>query len=172
MMKVLVKRSSVIAVTLMGLLNFFPSLTIAEESSEETGKMEVKLERIGQNNSERENSGSNDNKETELDKIAPSLFEEQTRAAIQVKQKELENTTELLEDVLFVTDSQDNTALKETEATLFTGDYDVEMTVAMNQNNHNENSEEEGISANIVAGLSGLVLVGCAGLFLMMRKMF
>lgn len=171
MMRVLVKRSSVIAVSLIVTLSIFPSLTIAEESPEDTGKLKVKMERIGQNDTDRKNSGTNDNKETELDKIAPSLFEEQTRAAIQVKQQELQDTTEQLENVLFVTDSKGNTALMETEETLFTSDYDVEMTVAINQNNNKDN-EEESISGNIVAGLSGLVLMGCAGLFLMMRKMF
>ena len=75
----------------------------------------MKIERIGQDEVDPEKLESQDVEKTELEKIAPGLFKEQTRAAIESRQKGLDETAKQFEDSLFVSPVKQNTTIEDTE---------------------------------------------------------
>ncbi len=168
-MKELVKHFSVLLV-LAGALMLFSPHPLAETSLDHSGKIRLQTERIGQDAVEREKLESQDHKETELEKTAPDLFKEQTRAAIKTKQVENQKKTEELEQGLFVTPSELNTTLKDTEKILFSSDYTVQYTAVPSEGS-NENNQDGLISSKTWMAILGCIVVGCGGLFTMMRKM-
>ena len=105
-----------------------------------------------------------------MEKKAPDLFKEQTRATIKSKVLEMEQITGDLEQGLFITPSEPNTALKDTEKVLFSSDYTVQYTAASDQNN-NENTQGGFMNSKTLAAFLGFVVVGCGGIYSMMRKM-
>ncbi len=168
-MKELVKPFSVLAV-LLGVLTLFSSHSLAETTLDHSGKIRLQTERIGEDAAERAKLENQDYKETELEKKAPDLFKEQTRAAIKSKVLETEQITGDLEQGLFITPSEPNTALKDTEKVLFPSDYTVQYTAASDQNN-NENTQGGFMNSKTLAAFLGFVVVGCGGIYSMMRKM-
>lgn len=169
-MKELVKACSFIVIFLLGIFSLFSLHPLAEENLNDSGNMQWKMERIGQDDVERENLASQDYKETELEKIAPDLFKEQTRAMLETKQIEIKETTKKLEQNLFVTPSKPNTTLNDTKRALFSSNYTVQNNAASNENTA-ENGQESVVNKKIWIILSGFVLVSFAGIYAMMRKM-
>lgn len=162
-MKALVKTFSILVVFL-GCMTITSIHSLADKSSDDNGKMQLKTDRIGQDSS-LENEF---HKETELEKMAPDLFKKQTRAAIETKQLEAEKATRKLEQKLFVQPSETNTALRDTKQTLFSSNYTVQDARASNQ----DTNEERGLmSKKIIPALIGFVAACCGGVFVMMRKM-
>jgi len=170
-MKELVKRYSVVSILIFGLLTFLTLPVYATNDLNHSGELRLKTDRISQSEEDRQKMDSNDNKETELDKIAPDLFKEQTRDAIQSKKKELENTTKTVEKTLFVFPNNHYVTMKDTEKTLFLKNYNVQTATEVNQE-INENPEGNSlIGKKTMASLFGVVLIICGGIFAMMRKM-
>ncbi|ULT57353.1 type VII secretion protein EssA [Neobacillus drentensis] len=159
-MKALVKVFSILVL----LLGCFPVFSTHSFAADDTGKMLLKTDRIGQDST----IGNENHKETELEKVAPELFKEQTRAAINTKQLESEKATENLEQKLFVQPSKPNTALKDTKNTLFSSNYTVQYAEASAQDTKKDGGL---ISDRIIPALIGLVAACCGGIFVMMRKM-
>ena len=114
-MKMLWKRTSVIAALLLGISPIFSLFAIAEADPDNSGELRVKIERIGEEKVDPEKLESQDVEETELEKIAPGLFKEQTRAAIESRQKGLDETAKQFEDSLFVSPVKQNTMIEDTE---------------------------------------------------------
>lgn len=168
-MKKLVKPFSVLVV-LVGIFTLYSIHPLAETTLDHNGKIRLQTERIGQDEVEREKLETQDYKETELEKTAPDLFKEQTRATIKNKISEMEETAGDLEQGLFVTPSEPNTALKDAEKVLFSKDYTVQYTTASNQKN-NENNQDGFMNSKTLTAFLGFVVVGCGGIYTMMRKM-
>lgn len=139
---------------------------LAETTLDHSGKLRLETDRIGKDPAEREKSESKDGKETELEKVAPDLFNEQTRAAIQAKQAEMEKLTKKVKQKLFIKSSGSDTSLKEKEKALFSSDYSVRTAEASNKNN-----QASFMSNKIVIALVGILAAGCAGIYVMSRKM-
>ncbi|WP_160724843.1 type VII secretion protein EssA [Bacillus sp. USDA818B3_A] len=162
-MKALVKTFSML-IAFLGWFSIASVHTFAEEPSNNSGKMELKTDRIGQD-SAIENEF---HKETELEKMAPELFEEQTRASIETKQLEAEKAAKNLEKNLFVQPSEQNTALSDTKNSLFSSNYSVQYAQSAGRDANEEGGQ---ISKRMVPALIGFVAVCCGGVYIMMRKM-
>ncbi|MEH7107141.1 MULTISPECIES: type VII secretion protein EssA [Bacillaceae] len=162
-MKELVKTFSTLIVFL-GFCLFLSTSAWAESTTDDNGKMQLKTDRIGQDAANREKLDQQFNKETELEKMAPDLFEEQTRAVIQTKQSELNQQTKDMEQKLLVEPSSVNTTLNDTKNALFARNYTVQYT---NMSNEEQNDgENKGLPV-----LIGFVLASCGGIYVMMRRM-
>lgn len=168
-MKELVNPIRILA-SLVGFFTLFSSHTLADTDLDHSGKIQLQTERIGQDEEEREVTEAQDNKETELEKKAPDLFEEKTRAAIESKKTEMEQTTGKLEQGLFISPNEPNTSLKDTEKNLFASDYTVHDATAPN---HEEigNNQNDSMSSKTLSAFLGFIVVGCGGLYSFMRKM-
>lgn len=161
-MKVLLRRVSLLTVCFICFLIFSISSNIeAEDSSENSGKMQLKIDRIGKDEEQEYK-----NIETELEKKFPNLFKEETRALIKSKQTEEEELAEELEQSLFTMEGEADNTLKDTKESLFNTDYTAPKASANNVH------EEEGnaISKALYLGLTGLATVLCGGIYIMIRK--
>jgi len=140
-----------------------PFHTVAEDSSENSGKMQLKIDRIGKDEAQ-----EYENTETELEKKFPHLFKEETNTIIQSKQTESEKLVEKLEHSLFTMEGEADKTLKDTKESLFNTDYTAPK-VSVND----DVQEEEGnaISKALYIGLTGLAAVLCGGIYVMMRKL-
>jgi type VII secretion protein EssA len=141
-----------------------PSVS-AEGNLDHSGEMRIQTDRIGQDMAEREQQDAQSQKETELEKLAPGLFKEQTRATIQDKKKELDSTVKSLEENLFVQPRASNETLEISKQTLFSNDYKVQNAESINQ------TDPVNSSSKVVTALVGFVVACCGGVFIMMRKM-
>lgn len=169
-MKGLPKQTSLLLVVFLGFtfISSFP--TKAEETLKHDGKLRFKQERIGEKGSVSGNETSA-NLETELEKIAPDLFKEQTKEKIKTKQTELIETHEQLEKHLFIQPHEENVVLKETESALFANDY-VTPKIASEEQTQTQRSEGGLTSTPIFASLVGIALVICGGIYAFIRKAF
>lgn len=169
MTTVYLKRISLALLLSISLLTWSPLPTMAEGDLEHSGKLQLKLERIGQNGREDEDTEAEADKETELDKRVPDLFKEQTRAAIQTKQKEQEDMIDTLQQSLFTWSSEHDATVKETEEALFANDYTAPIIIAAGGDSEGENSG--GLrDGSIFAVLFSLGIAFCGGIYAMMRK--
>ncbi|MED3653953.1 type VII secretion protein EssA [Heyndrickxia sporothermodurans] len=170
-MKQLVKHFSILAIFFVGgfSLSTLPSFADSDHL-DHSGKIRLKTDRIGQDDAQRQKLESQDDKETELEKIAPDLFKKQTRDAIKTKQKEMEETMEQIEKNLFDVPIKEVTNTNDIKKVLFSNEYSVQYATNSNQKN-NQQEETEGVSKKIVVTLFGFVLMICGGVFVMMRKM-
>lgn len=146
----------------------FPASHVdAEEELKHTGKLRFKQERIGGNERKSEEESSV-NVETELEKTVPELFDESTREALDTKQMEQNKEQNELEEQLFLLPNEENVVIKETEASLFASDY-VAPKVASEEPESNDNGLT---NTPILAGLIGVALTICGGLYAFMRRVF
>ncbi|WP_040205562.1 type VII secretion protein EssA [Neobacillus jeddahensis] len=168
-MKELVKLFSSV-VFIAGIHTLFSLHPLADTNLDHSGKIRVQSERIGQDAIERKSLETQDYKETELEKIAPDLFKEQTRAAIEAKQGEMERSTEVVEQELFTIPRAPNLTIQNTEKVLFSSDYTVQYTAAPTQKTTETNNDDL-LDSKTLTAFFGMVVLGCGGIFTMMRKM-
>lgn len=165
-MKELVKVFSFVMV-LAGIFPLFPLHSFAGSSPDDNGKLQLKTDRIGETDAERENLQNQEDKETESEKMASELFTEQTRTAIQSKQAEREKTRRNLEEKLFTMPIEVDVSVKDMEKLLFSSDYTVPSTATTNHQN-----KQKSFTAKQMAGvLIGCAAAGLAGIYMMARKM-
>jgi len=167
-MKELVKLFSVIAV-FTGFLLMFSLQPLADDTLDHSGKIRLQTDRIGQDAVERENLATPDNQETELEKLAPDLFKEQTQDALKTKQIELEQSTLDLQQGLFVVPSKPDITLKNAEKVLFSSNYTVQQTPASTPNEA-ENQPVDFFNTKTITTFLGMIVLGCGGIYTMMRK--
>ncbi|WHY67409.1 type VII secretion protein EssA [Neobacillus sp. SuZ13] len=167
-MKELVKLFSVITV-FIGFLFMFSFQPLADETLDHSGKIQLQTDRIGQDAIDREKLETQGDQVTELEKLAPGLFKEQTQDALKTKQLELEQSTLDLQQGLFVAPSKPDITLKNTEKVLFSSNYTVQQTPAPTQNEP-ENQPGDFLNAKTITTFLGMVVLGCGGIFTMMRK--
>ncbi|MGE6260582.1 type VII secretion protein EssA [Heyndrickxia sporothermodurans] len=168
-MKGLMKHISILTIALIGGLSFYSLQTNAEEGLDDTGKIQFKIDRIGQEDTEREKLESQNYKETELEKIAPGLFKEQTRAVIETKQKEMNDELKQLEKNLFKTPIKVNTT-NDLKRVLFSDKISIPNEEHVSLNKHID-EESGGISIEILITLIGFAMVMCLGIYILMRKL-
>ncbi|MCM3603323.1 type VII secretion protein EssA [Robertmurraya korlensis] len=164
-MKEFRKVCSILVFFAVGMWAIGSTSAYAEGSLDHSGEMRLKTDRIGQDTAEREKQDTQSQKETELEKQAPGLFKEQTRAVIQEKQKELNHTVKSLEQNLFVQPRDSNETIEISKQTLFSNDYKVQNSPSIHQVGQGNSSSK------IATGLVGFVLACCGGVYIMMRKM-
>lgn len=164
-MKGLRRVCSILIFGTFGLFTIGLPSSHAEGNLDHSGEMRLKTDRIGQDMMEREQQDTHSQKETELEKQAPGLFKEQTRAAIQDKKKELDITVKSLEENLFVQPRASSETLEISKQALFSNDYKVQNSESINQANQGNSSSK------MVIALVGIVLACCGGVYIMMRKM-
>lgn len=161
-MKALLRRASLFtAYFVCFLMVSVPFHTTAEDSPENSGKMQMKIDRIGKDEAQ-----DYKNTETELERKFPHLFKEETSARIRSKQTEEEALVEKLEQSLFTMEGEADKTLEDTKESLFNADYTAPKTSA------HDVQQEEGdvISKALYLGLTGLAAVLCGGIYVMMRK--
>ena len=164
-MKGLQKHASIF-VLVIGLLVIVPLQALAEDKSNSSGKMRLKVDRIGEN----EHVERQTDKMTELEKMAPDLFTEETQTAIEQKKKEMNTEMTELEQSLFVITPEIDTTTEDIKSTLFTSDYTVpKMTVGNGE--EAENGSGGSMGNTLLVSLVGMVVLLCGGIFAAMRKM-
>jgi type VII secretion protein EssA len=169
-MKTFWKRTSVIAALLLGISPIFSLFVFAQTNLDNSGELRLKIERIGEGKVAPEKLEFQDVEETELERIAPGLFKEQTRAAIESRQKGLDETAKQFEDSLFVSPVEQNKMIKDTEKSLFSNEYVVEY-YAIPSGNKPQSDDGNVISKEVLAAIFGMVFIICAGIYLLMNKM-
>lgn len=137
----------------------------AEESPDSKGKLRMKADRISQDEAERIKQDSDAYKETELEKLAPDLFKEQTRAAIQREQEQQKENMEDIKENLFVTKQHKDTTVKDSRVALFSKDYSIPATAA-----HGE-VEGKAMGPQIFGALGAILFLICGGIYGAFRKM-
>lgn len=147
---------------------FLAPNVLADNDLDHSGKMNLKMDRIGENQEKK--MKPQDSKETELEKIAPDLFKQQNRDAIVSKQREEEKTIETLEQMLFASPSQSSLTAKDMEKGLFTEDYKAQYTDVANASSSQDNKEKS-INNSLLVPLLTLVLFIFVSIYLVMRKM-
>lgn len=169
-MKVLVKVFST-AVLLFSLLSFMPFPSLADTNLDHSGKLQIKVDRIGQDDAERQQQGSQDHNDTGLEQIVSDLFKEQTLNVIRTKQTQDQAEMKELKQKLFLMPdpNHSDTALKDMKKVLFTGNYKVQDTVASN-NNTNDQTRADTISNKMFSVLGAVALAICGGFYVILRK--
>lgn len=159
------KRSSQTMIGICCLLLFMPIPASAEDSPQDKGKMDWKIDRIIQGESEEERHQT----ETELEKRLPELFDEETKVTIQSVQKENKESVDDLKDSLFAMDFEADATIDDTKEALFTSEY-----VAPKSSSNHDDDEEGGNSwfnNVLLAGLTGLGCIVFGGIYVMFRKL-
>lgn len=142
---------------------FTPLLVVAKDDAEDSGKMELKIDRIGEDGTQ-----NYQNTETEKEKRFPHLFSEETESAIESKQTEAENMMKELEESLFMMDTgaADN-LVQDTKNALFNEDYTAPQTAASDDQ---EEESDDGLGTALYIGFAGLVSVLCVGIYTMFQR--
>ena len=163
-MKVLLRRASLLTVGFIYCLMFgLPFHMTAEDSSENSGKMQLKIDRIGKDETQRYK-----NVETELEKKFPDLFKQETSATIELKQTDAKDSKKKLQQSLFTMEGEADTTLKDTKKNLFNADYTAPKS---STDDVQEEEGDAGFSKALYIGLIGIVSVLCVGVYTMMRKL-
>lgn len=142
----------------------------AEETLKHSGKLQFKQERIGRDDQSSLGEVSAQ-METELEKVAPDLFKEETALSIKEKQTKTIESQNNLENMLFIQQGIENTVLEDTETSLFATDYTAPQNRA--QEDSIQASDSEGkMGTMILSSLIGVALAICGGIYAFMRKAF
>lgn len=158
-MKRLLKHASLLSLFIC-LFFTFPLQVFGEGTTNSDGKMRFKMERIGGK------EGVQSHKETELEKIAPDLFKEETKETIEKKQSEIKNEVEHLEEILFTTTKVTDSSMQETKKILFSNDYETPKSIAAE-----DDGNKEGTTSNVILySAIGVVVLLCGGIFTYMQK--
>lgn len=169
-MKESVKRYSLYFAFLFVIFTLSSIHALAASSLDHSGKMRIKIERISQDDAERKKLESQDQKETELEKVAPDLFKKQTMKTIQKKQAEQKEKEQKMKHILFTVKSKPNDTLKNMQKELFSSRYSAQY----NDTALTEDDKESGsglVSKKTFSVLFGFVFVICGGIYFMMTKM-
>lgn len=114
-MKTIWKQSNYLFLFSIGFLLFTNLQVSAEDLNEKNGNMRLKLERI----SELDENNYQENVETELDKLFPTLFQEEINTQIELKQTEIRTSVEQLTDTIFEKAGETDKSLDDMKRTLF-----------------------------------------------------
>lgn len=141
---------------------------LAEEgyATNKSGEMRLKIERIGEQESDGENNQKNI--ETELDKKFPHLFQEETKAIIKWKQEATNHSTEKLKQQLFEQPSEADTTLNDMKESLFSSDYVATVTTS---NQSMDDSDTGPMSNKLFAGLTGLIGMLSVGAYMLVQNL-
>lgn len=135
-------------------------------AAEEEGRGGLKI------NPDRIIKGQNENtdlRETELEKVFPELFTDETKETIEETELQQKSKLEELEQSIFSYELEGNTVVQEVKDDLFTAEY----TVAQSGGNHiqEDASSGSGASNTLLAVFTGFGIVLFVGLYAAMRTM-
>ena len=118
-MRIWWKQSNVLLLFSLSIFFIIPTVVTADEDGGGKGKLQIKTDRIIENNREEDA----DIVESELDKSFPELFQEETKEKIELQQKEMEKATNDLKRDVFHEEMSEMTTLYEVKNELFTENY-------------------------------------------------
>ncbi|WP_035725076.1 type VII secretion protein EssA [Gracilibacillus boraciitolerans] len=158
------KLISIILLINFCLLLLMPLSASAEDSDQNKGKIDWKIDRIIEKGQKKENN----NRETELEKRFPNLFKEETAEVISAIQAAEKQSIEQLERDLFSSNIEGNTTIEKTKQALFTSDYVAPSSVAAEA----EDQEENGNSFNtlLMGGLAALACFVSLGVYILYQR--
>lgn len=159
----LVKVIFTIVISLLVVWEYQTPAVIADSQ----GKLEMKIDRITEEKSE-----NTSKKETEIEKIFPMLFAEETATTVEEKKAQQEQSLDKLEEVLFTINAEPNKTLQQTKDALFTKDYEtIAATTTKQTDDQSEDKEASESDNTMLYALAGFALLLCGGLYVMMQKM-
>lgn len=138
----------------------FPYQALASDDKSGEGKMQIKTNRILEENEE--------TFETELDKIFPDLFEDEIKSKIITRQIEKRNTKNELMEVIFTEKLEPNTFLNEVKNQIFTESYVAPITYT--KEDEEKKSSNSISSVLFYASIATFIVMMFGGIFLLLRK--
>ncbi|WP_153463036.1 type VII secretion protein EssA [Sediminibacillus terrae] len=161
--KKLAKHSLLLAVSLLVLFSIAAPAVVAEKN----GSLEMKIDRIKE-----EQNNSPSNHETELDKVFPDLFADETATVIEKKETENNQSMEELQEELFAMKKEPGTQLHATRDSLFKENYSLTASATTTAEEPEATSEESdsGLGNTVLMALTGAGLLLSGGLYIMMQK--
>ncbi|SDM26214.1 type VII secretion protein EssA [Sediminibacillus halophilus] len=155
------KHSLFLAAALLVLTTYAAPAVYAESD----GSLKMKVDRIKQEKKENQS-----NKETELDKVFPELFEEETFTAIKQVEEESNQSMEALEEELFTMEEEPVTTLHATRDVLFEETYSVTASTTADADEKQADEESSGVGNTVLMALTGAGLLLSGGLYIMMQR--
>lgn len=159
--KRLAKSIVLFCISLLVLVSL-PILAVADE--QKSGNMQIKTDRImkGQN----ENT---DFRETELERVFPTLFTDETKETIVEKDLENERMVEDLGQSIFFIDREVTSTVEDVKDDLFSEEY----TAVASSGNHvqEEASSGGGLSNTLMVVFAGMGILLFGGLYVAMRSL-
>ncbi|MCT1576503.1 type VII secretion protein EssA [Oceanobacillus kimchii] len=162
-MKTKLKLVNLAFVSSMILLILLPIGVSAESGSIKDGSLQMQIDRIIKDKDEK-----NEMRETELERIFPSLFTLETSQEINEKVNAEEDKIEYIEQNLFSEDVEGNVAIQEVKDSLFQSDYE---SVAASSSNAEEESSSSSSSNIILMTFAGIAVALCGGLYVLMQRL-
>jgi type VII secretion protein EssA len=168
-MKEWIRVCSVAALILGGTFQISLLHPKAETNFDHSGKLLIQTDRIGQDETERVKA--QDQKETELEQMAPDLFTKKTQDAVKAIQQQREDKVNKFKGQLFTGSmiSQQNNSIQNLKKALFTKDYKVQPSAQIAQSNEEDNGESL-ISKKLAAFFTGFILLLCGGIYVIIQK--
>lgn len=153
----------IILITSLKVFGFMTIPVLAD--GENRGGLRINTERIIKGQSE-----NIELRETELERIFPTLFTDETKEMIEKTEQLNKNNLEELEKSIFSQDLDGNTMVEEVKNALFTEEYSVAVS---GSNQDEEDASSDGIvSTTILTVFSGLGLLLLVGLYTGMRSLY
>ncbi|BAC13269.1 hypothetical protein [Oceanobacillus iheyensis HTE831] len=162
-MKTKLKLVNLAFASSMILLILLPIGVSADTGSEKDGSMQMQIDRIIKDKDEK-----NELRETELERLFPSLFTTETSEEINEKVNAEEDKIEDIEQNLFSEDVEGNVAIQEVKDSLFQSDYE---SVAASSGNAEEESTSSSSSNIILMTFAGIAVALCGGLYVLMQRL-
>lgn len=157
--KKLVKFTVLLYISLLVLV-LLPVSAAADEGK--SGSLQMKTDRIikGQN----ENT---DLRQTELERIFPTLFTDETKEAVAEKNLENEKTMEKLEESIFFMDGDKTSTVQNVKEALFSEEY---AAGSVGNQVQEESPSSSGLSKILIVVFAGIGILLFGGLYLAMRS--
>ncbi|WP_410982333.1 type VII secretion protein EssA [Bacillus cereus] len=166
MMKQCIKLVKLSFVFFLFLFAALPMRGAADSYLNDNGKLEFKVDRVHQDNQEGNEKGQ---QETELDKAAIQLFNEEVEKQIKEKQKKEKQEMKELNDSLFLNTKKIDD-MKDTQKSLFSKDYTVKANSA--EMDSSQSKAQEPISTTLIGLIISGVIFIFVGIGIIIRKIW
>lgn len=147
----------------LGVLVFIPMSVVANEDTR--GNLQIKTDRIMKGQNENTNL-----RETELEKVFPTLFMEETKEEIAEIELERERKMKGLEQSIFFIDKETATTTQDVRDSLFSEEYTA--VAASKDRVTEESSSSSSLSNTLMAVFIGIGILLFVGLYAAMRSLF
>lgn len=147
----------------IGVLVFLPMSVVAGEDTR--GKLHIKTDRITKGQTENTNL-----RETELERIFPTLFREETKEEIAEIELEKERKMKELEQSIFFIDKETTTTALDVKDSLFSEEYTA--VAASGDQIMEESSSSSVLSNTLMVVFTGIGILLFVGLYAAMRSWF
>ncbi|WP_053218437.1 type VII secretion protein EssA [Virgibacillus senegalensis] len=155
------KHSLFLATALLVLTTYAAPAVYADSD----GSLKMKVDRIKQEKKENQS-----NKETELDKVFPDLFAEETFTTIKQVEDKNNQSMEALEEELFTMKEEPVAELHATRESLFKENYSLTASTTTVEEEQETEDRNNGLGSTVLMALTGAALFLTGGLYIMMQK--